>query len=222
VDQTLARLAEEQAREAEQAELRELKQRLERIGRARSQELSQLLETLAQREAIWALPALAEQYERDPKDQEDLYELTLEHLSAALKREGDRLVCLDCVARFEPRRVKTGLLSRVDFQVCPSCGQVERFVSGVERVVLEVSDDVDPPYHRLESGELRVRWNRRHPVDLSIVDQVVVRTPDARLLDAFSSWWEGQGQREGHRPEISIEVSLDAERVESLERLFRS
>lgn len=227
VDQTLARLAEQQREEAqraeqqrEEAEIRKLKHRLGRIGRARSNELAQLLEALAKREAVWALPALAEQYERDPKDCEELFEPTLEHLAEALERQGDQLVCLDCVARFEPRRIKTGLLSRVHYQACARCGQVERFVPGVERVVLEISDDVDPPYHCLESGELRVRWHQHLPVDASTVDQVVVRTQDTRLLDALVSWWESQEGRKDHRPAISIETPLDAARVKSLERFF--
>ena len=114
-------------------------------------------------------------------------------LAALAEVQADgRLICLDCVAPFEKRTRKTGLLSRVSYQACGRCRQSGHYAAHVARVVLEVSNvPREHWYRRVDGDQLRVDWRQCVLRDQRVcrVDEVALHTTDRHTVEWFRAWY---------------------------------
>ncbi len=191
---------------------------------AQGADVEPLLSRLEARQATWAITPLVEMLDTSPGGP---MEKRLEKTLAALARaQPDRwLMCLDCVERFEQRSRRTGLFSRVEYQVCRRCEQSGHYAPDIARVVLEVGALQRDWWHRVEGNLMRVDWRQCVLRDQLVctVDEVALQTADRHTVEWFRSWYVNAGvfqDRGGRQPSLRAPTDLDPDLRGSLETLF--
>lgn len=115
-------------------------------------------------------------------------------------------ICLACVERFERRRYKSGLLSRVRYRACKRCGNSGDYLPDVQHITLVVCGQQSDDWYRLKGDLLKLDWRQ-----CALRGRQVSTFDDVRLLDHtwhtvqwFLSWY-----RQAH-------FSFDRDRVRPL------